>query len=106
MKSTLKRELKGLEIVEGEADSSRCAPRFYINLTVGLSTRGAGQRGLVGRYKSIHWCCACRLIDRGRSVPQSLNCALGTLAEGNYQARLETRTKESSKYASRRVENP
>ena len=33
-------------------------------------------------------------------------CALGTLAEGFQPARLETRTKESNKYASRWVENP
>ena len=57
MKSTLKRELKGLEIVEGEGNGFRCAPRFYVYLTVGLSTRGAGQRGLEGRYT------ICRLSD-------------------------------------------
>ena len=51
MKSTLKRELKGLEIVEGEGNGSRCAARFYGNLTVVPSTRVAGQRGLGERYK-------------------------------------------------------
>ena len=60
MKSTLKRELKGLEIVEGEANGFRCAPRFYVSLTAGLSTRGAGQRGLDGGYKNF---CACLLSD-------------------------------------------
>jgi hypothetical protein len=30
MKRTLKRELKVLEIVEGEANGSRGAPRFYV----------------------------------------------------------------------------
>ena len=29
-------------------------------------------------------------------MPQSLNCALETLAKGNHSARLETRTKEST----------
>ena len=30
MKSTLKRELKGLEIVEGEGNGCRCALWFYV----------------------------------------------------------------------------
>ena len=32
MKRTLKRELKVLEIVEGEANGSRGAPRFYVGV--------------------------------------------------------------------------
>ena len=52
MKRTLKRELKVLEIVEGEANGSRGAPRFYVGFAPRLSTRGAGQRGLAWREKS------------------------------------------------------
>ena len=50
MKSTLKRELKGLEIVEGEGNGCRCALWFYVKLTLCLSTHCAGQRGLDGQY--------------------------------------------------------
>ena len=60
MKSTLKRELKGLEIVEGEGNGCRCALWFYVKLTLCLSTHCAGQRGLGGQY---NFCCP---PDRGR----------------------------------------
>ena len=95
MKSTLKRELKGLEIVEGEGNGCRCALWFYVKLTLSLSTHCAGQRGLDGRYNHV--------LPPVR--PRS-EVTLETLSEGNHFTRLETRTKESNMYASRRVENP
>ena len=95
MKSTLKRELKGLEIVEGEGNGCRCALWFYVKLTLSLSTHCAGQRGLDGRYNHV--------LPPVR--PRS-EVTLETLTEGNHFTRLETRTKESNMYASRRVENP
>ena len=95
MKSTLKREIKGLEIVEGEGNGCRCALWFYVKLTLSLSTHCAGQRGLDGRYNHV--------LPPVR--PRS-EVTLETLTEGNHFTRLETRTKESNMYASRRVENP
>ena len=46
MKRTLKRELKVLEIVEGEAIGARRCAQAYAVLTGRLYVLGAGQHGL------------------------------------------------------------
>ena len=96
-----------LEIVEGEAlTSSGCRPVSCVRLRA-LSTRVAGQRGLLWRENTI-LCWVEMPPGRSRREARSdlVICALETLAECLSMTRLETRTKESNMYASRWVEHP
>ena len=72
MKSTLKRELKGLEIVEGEEMVAGVHFGFMLD-NASLSTHCAGQRGLDGRYNHV--------LPPVR--PRS-EVTLETLSEGNH----------------------
>jgi hypothetical protein len=85
------------------------APWFSVVPRDGPSTQGAGQRGLGSGDKcALCWALLPGPRPRYEACAQATFgiCRLGTLAEGYYSTRLETRTKESNMYASRWAANP
>ncbi len=109
MKRTLKRELKVLEIVEGEGIGSRRCTQADVGNLSATGTECRPTSIVRGGRRAGFASGLCLPVDRGtiRALFEPFgSCALWMLAEGFRSARLETRTKESNMYASRWAVDP